>query len=313
MEKDPLDARKLERLRQMAQLRGSSDLVEVTGQLLGALGLPAERVRPRDLARKLSDDEVHGLMDGGASVGLIAEVWPLLAEAAAHVEGVEPAQFGASRHTRVAPGAEPRLQWMEVAARAIGLTELVVHVGGADNLTVVGIDDAEPTLILGRGALAGDLASRFRAGRALYLLRQRAATVERLPMAQLDEILWAAAVLSGARSSGGDATALKARAKAVSKAMGRRELKALENYGRRLEAESLDGHAWRAAVVRGADRFGLLVCGDAGAAVRALAGRADAGLVDLRRPESLELVRFALDDRYATLRRQVYGLTNGDG
>jgi hypothetical protein len=245
-------------------------------------------------------------------VGLIAEVWPLLAEAAARVEGLEPGQFGASRHTRVAPGAEPRLQWMEAAARAVGLGELVVHVGGADNLTVVALDDSEPTLILGRGALAGDLASRFRVGRALYLLRQRAATVERLPMAQLDEILWAAAVLSGARPAGVDATALKARAKTVSKAMGRRELKALEGYRARLEAESLDGHAWHAAVVRGADRFGLLVCGDAGAAVRVLAGRADAGLVDLRRAESLELVRFALDDRYAALRRQVFGLTTGD-
>ena len=302
-EHDPLEARKLERLHQVAQLRGNADLVEVTGQLLGALGLPSERARPRDLARALSGAELDELM--GGSAGLIAEVWPLLAEAAARVEGLELGQFGGSRHTRIAPGGEPRLQWLEAAARGVGLPELTLHLGGTDNLTVVALDEPEPTLIVGRGVLAGDPASRFRAGRALYLLRKRAATVERLPTAQLDEILWAAAVLSGARPPGVDATALKARAKAVGKAMGRRELKALEDYQARIDAESLDGHAWRAAVVRGADRFGLLVSGDAGAAVRVLAGRPDAGLVDLRRPESLELIRFALGDRYAALRRQI--------
>jgi hypothetical protein len=311
VERDPLDTRRLERLQQVARLRGLGDLADVAGQLLGALGLPAERVKARDLGRPLSLGTVTSLMAGedGARVRLIAELWPLLGEAAARFEGLELGQFGAGRHTRVTPGSEPRLKWLESAALALGSSP-VLHVAGLDGVSVVALDAPEPTLIIGRGVLGGDPASRFRAGRALFLLHQRAATVERLPMAQLDEILWGAAMLSGARPPGVDATALKARAKTLGKGMGRKELRALEGYRARLESETLDGSAWRAAVVRGADRFGLLVSGDAGAALRVLAGRGEGGQ-DLRRPECLELARFALDERYVTLRREA-GLSAGE-
>ena len=310
-EKDPLDARRLERLHQVARLRGLNELSDVAGQLLAALGTPGERVKARDLVRPLSLGMVTGLMAGDDSgrFRLVAELWPLLGEAAARFEGLEPGQFGAGRATKIIPGGEPRLKWLEAAALAIGISP-VVHVVAQDNVSVVALDAPEPTLILGRGVLGGDPASRFRAGRALYLLHQRAATVERLPMAQLDEILWGAAVLSGARPPGVDAGALKARAKALGKGMGRKEMKALETYRPRLETETPDGAAWRAAVVRGADRFGLLVAGDAGASLRVLAGKGG-GALDLRRPECLELARFALDERYLTLRRDV-GLAAGE-
>jgi len=185
-----------------------------------------------------------------------------------------------------------------------------VHVTASDGLSVVALDAPEPTLIVSRGVLGGDPASRFRAGRALYLLHQRSATVERVPMAQLDEILWGAAMLSGARPPGIDAGALKARVKNLGKAMGRKETRALEGYRARLESERLDGTAWRAAVVRGADRFGLLVSGDAGAALRVLSSRGEGG-TDLRRPECLELARYALDERYVSLRREA-GLATGE-
>jgi hypothetical protein len=92
--------------------------------------------------------------------------------------------------------------------------------------------------------------------------------------------------------------------------MGRKEMKALETYRARLESTTLDGGAWRAAVVRGADRFGLLVSGDAGACLRVLAGKGG-GTLDLRRPECLELARFALDERYTNLRRDA-GLAPGE-
>jgi tetratricopeptide (TPR) repeat protein len=311
VDKDPLDARRLERLNQVAKLRGLTDLSDVAGHLLGALGTPGERVKARDLVRPLSLSAVTGLMGGDDSgrVGLVAELWPLLGEAAARFEGLEQGQFGASRSTRVNPGAEPRLKWLEAAALAIGVSP-IVHVTAQENVSVVALDAPEPTLIIGRAVLAGDPASRFRAGRALFLLHQHAATVERVPLAQLDEILWGAAMLSGARPPGVDATALKARAKALGKGMGRKEMKALETYRVRLESTTLDGGAWRAVVVRGADRFGLLVSGDAGACLRVLAGKGG-GTLDLRRPECLDLARFALDERYLNLRRDA-GLTTGE-
>lgn len=183
--------------------------------------------------------------------------------------------------------------------------------GAADDLAVVALDAPEPTLVLGRGVLGGDPATRFRVGRALFLLRHRAASVERLPPAHVEEIVRAATLLAGARPAGVDPAALKARTKSLGKALGRRELRALETLRARLEAEPLDVGRWRTSILRGADRFGLLVAGDLAACLRAQGGGGDLRTADLRRPECLELVRFALDDRYAALRREV-GLAPGE-
>ncbi len=121
----------------------------------------------------------------------------------------------------------------------------------------------------------------------------------------------AATLLAGARPAGVDPAALKARTKSLGKALGRRELRALETLRARLEAEPLDVGRWRTSILRGADRFGLLVAGDLAACLRAQGGGGDLRTADLRRPECLELVRFALDDRYAALRREV-GLAPGE-
>jgi hypothetical protein len=288
-------------------MRGLSDLAEVAGQLLGGLGMAVERPRVRDLARPLTLAAMSGLMAGdSASPGrLLAEMWPLLGEAAARVEGLDPGQLGATRQNRVLAGSERRLGWVESAAIAIGLSPLTVHIAGADDLAVVALDVPEPTLVLGRGVLGGDPATRFRVGRALFLLRQRAASVERLPALAVEEMVRAAALLAGARLPGLDPVTLKARTRSVGKALGRRELRALESLRGRLEAEPLEVTAWRASILRGADRFGLLVSGDLAACLRVQAGGSDLRTADVRRPECLELVRFALDDRYGALRREL--------
>jgi tetratricopeptide (TPR) repeat protein len=310
---DPLDVRRLERLRDLARLRGLADLAEVAGQLLGALAMAVERGRARDLTRPIGPAALVGLMGDGSALpaGLMGEIWPLLGEAAARLEGLDPGQLGASRHTRVAPGVERRLGWLDAAAFALGLSPLTVHVAGTDDLAVVALDTPEPVLVVGRGVLGGDPASRFRVGRALFLLRQRAACVERLPIAQVDEMARAAALLAGARRADADPAALKAAIKNLGRALGRRELRALEPLRARLEVEPLDAAAWRAAVLRGADRFGLVVAGDLAACLRAQTGAGDLRGTDLRRTECLELVRFALDERYAAVRREV-GVLPGD-
>jgi hypothetical protein len=310
---DPLDVRRLERLRDLARMRGLSEVAEVAGQLLGGLGMPAERGRARDLTRPLTLSGAATLMagDGASHGGLVAEVWPLLGEAAARIEGLEAGQLGVTRLTRVAPGSERRLGWVEAAAVAAGLSPLTLHVAGADDLAVVALDAPEPTLVLGRGVLGGDPATRFRVGRALFLLRQRAACVERLPAPAVDEMVRAAALLAGARPPGVDPAALKGRTKILARAVGRRELRALESLRGRLEAEPLEVGAWRAGILRGADRFGLLVSGDLAACLRVQAGGSDLRTADVRRPECLDLVRFALDDRYAALRREL-GVVMGE-
>jgi hypothetical protein len=321
LEQDPVDVPRLGRLRDLARLRGLTELAEVAAQLLGALGVGAERGRPRELGRPMSLPPIAGLMagDGGAApagAALLAEIWPHVGEAVARVEGASPAQMGVTKQTRVTPGMEPRLQWLEAASLSLGLAPLAIHVAGNDELAVVPLGAPEPTLIVGRGVLGGDPASRFRVGRALFLLRLRAGPLEHLGVPALEDIVRAVAVLAGARSgailAGADPGALKARSKVLARAMGRRELRALEAYAGRLENEAVDLGGWRKAVLRGADRFGLLVSSDLGAAVRVLAGAGpEPRPADLRRPQCLDLIRFALDDRYAIVRREL-GLAGGD-
>jgi tetratricopeptide (TPR) repeat protein len=313
LDTDPLDVRRLERLRDLARLRGLGELAEVARQLLGALGVVTERARSRELSRPLSLAGVVGLMAGpeGSAGGLVTELWPLIGEGAARMEGLEPSQLGASRHNRIPPAGEPRLHWLEAAAHSIGLSQLTIYVAGPDNLSVTPLDAPEPSLVVGNGVLAGDAASRFRAGRALFVLRQRAAVVVRLPPEAIDEVLQAAAVLTGARVPGMDNPALRARAKALSKALPRKELRALEAFRPRVESERLDPTSWLAAVRRGADRFGLLVAGDLAACLRVMTGVGEPTTAELRRPPTLELIRFALDDRYAALRRDV-GVSAGE-
>jgi hypothetical protein len=237
-------------------------------------------------------------------------VWPLIGEAAARVEGLDAGQFGASRHTRVLPGSEPRLAWLEAAALSLGIGPMSVHVAGADDLAVLALDGSEPTLLVGRGILGGDPPSRFRVGRALFLLRQRASTVERVPPPDLADTIRSAALLAGAHPPGVDPNILKARTKALGKALGRKELRTLEALRSRFDAEPLDVVAFRTAMLRGADRFGLLVAGDLAACLRAQTGGESRAAL-LRRPECIDLIRFAMDDRYAALRREV-GLPAGE-
>jgi hypothetical protein len=243
VEKDPLDARRLERLNQVAKLRGlaSCPMWPASCWRAGHAGGAGEGPRP---GAPLSLGTVTSLMAGDDSgrCGWSPSCGRSWARRPARFEGPG---AGPVRGRAAAPGhrrAEPRLKWLEAAA--LGHRHLAgVHVAAWTTVSVVALDAPEPTLIIGRGVLGGrsGLALPGRAG--LFLLHQRAATVERLPMAQLDEILWGAAMLSGARPPGVDATALKARAKALGKGMGRKEMKALETYRPRLETDTPDGAA----------------------------------------------------------------------
>lgn len=308
-ESNPLDVPRLERLRSLAKLLGHPELAEVAGQLLAGLGAGGQRGRSRDLARPIGHAILNGLMsatDGPAGGLLLLEVWPLLAAGIARAEGTAATDFGASRQTRLAPGSEPRLVWLESAGLALGLNQLTIHVAAADDLAVLPFDSPEPTLVLGRGILAGDPGARFRAGRALFLLRQRAAAIERLSPVQLADLLLAGAHLAGARPTNvSDAAALKARIKSLSKGMARKELKAIESYRGRFETEPLGVEDWRAGILRGADRFGLLMAGDLAMALRVQTGRGEPTPEDLRRPDCLDLIRFAMSDRYAQVRREL--------
>jgi hypothetical protein len=237
--------------------------------------------------------------------GLVGTAWPHLGLAVARLEEIDPAAIGASRQTRVTVASEPRLSWLESARLALGIENLTLHVGGTSDLAVVPLDAPEPRLILGRAILAGDAASRFRVGRALFLLRHQAAVLDRMTAGALEEVIRAGALLAGAPiPAGADPAMLKARSKALAKTMSRKDLKALDTLKTRFSSETTDAPAWRAGVLRGADRFGLLLAGDLAVALRTIIGAASMEPDELRRSDCLDLVRFALGDGFPMLRRE---------
>jgi len=90
----------------------------------------------------------------------------------------------------------------------------------------------------------------------------------------------------------------------VTRALGRKDRKALALQASRFGFEPFDLESWRMATLRAADRFGLLVAGDPAQASAVLAGGVRALPGSLA---ALDLLGFALGERYPALRRAVEG------
>jgi hypothetical protein len=241
----------------------------------------------------------------GIKVPLMNEIWPHLWEGVARIHPADPAELGAGRSTRVSPGTDPRLAWAEAASVALGIPSLSIYVAGLDEMAVAAFDLPESCLVVGRGVLGGDPASRFRVGRALALLQQRATVLSRVSMPEL-ELVWAAAahLASEFLDPRWDPAIVKTVAKRLSRALSRREIKSLQAYAETFQRETLDVTGWRQAVLRTADRFGLLAGGDLAVALRVVTGAPETDAHSLRAPGALDLIQFALGDRYASARRE---------
>ena len=308
---DPLQVRPLECLRDLAQLRGLVDLRDAAAQLLNLLGVTSARGRAKDLLRTVPLRLLGALGAEGEAPGLalLHEIWPHLCQGAAKLTPVSLAELGGTRHNRIQAGSDPRLAWAESASVAVGIPSLTLYVGGLDDLGVEAVDTPEAALVLGQGVVGGDPVSRFRVGRALVFIKQRACAIARLSSGDLD-LLWASAVFLAANKADPrfDPAVLKATAKKLGKGLSRREIKSLQSYGPVLAETRIDPGSWRAAIRETANRFALLVCGDLGMALRAMTGENAPGPETLRRPDCLSLIHFALGDRYGSVRQEV-GLT----
>ena len=319
---DPLDVPRLERLRELCRLqarghagdRGAALAVGAIGQLLGVLGgalepLPGSRptfaasVGPTFWAR----------LEAPGAGGFAAEVWGKVARAVGELLPANDAK--PPPRDKMSPGAEPRLAWIESAAAALGLSgfrlSLARRPEPADE-TVFILDDAEPALIVGRGALVAGAAMRFRVGRALYLLHARAAVIDRLSPSAIDWVFAAAASAVGAApapTTGSAAEEIAQRARQLARLMSRKEIRALELQASRFGSESLDPAAFHAGVLRTADRMGLVFAGDLPVALQIASG-GGAPLARAPRPvtpRALDLVRFALSEDYPALRLEAGG------
>ena len=276
------------------------------------------------------------------ALGFRAEIWPHLVESAA---ALFPASATAppGRARRLNPGEEPRLAWVDATAAACGLGGLHVYLSPAvaDADPAVIIEEPEPALVLGMAALDPTGATRFLVGRALGMLRARAAIIDRVEPASLAPLFACAALTAGAALPPDLPRPDERTERVVAKAMSRRDRKALVLQSSRFGFESIDPTRWGQAVRRTADRLGLLLAGDVAASARAaartdperwrsavrktadrlghmLGGEAPAPasaedapvspLETVRRSErALDLVRFGLGEVYPALRRDVEG------
>jgi len=284
----------------------------VLGQLLGVLGEPVEPLpgtRPTfaapvgaDFWRRLQAKEVEG--PAGA-------VWETIARAAGEL--LPPAPPHPPPRDKVSAGSEPRLAWIEEAARALGVGALKVGLAkrpDPNDDSVVIVEGGEPSLVVGRGALLGGAAVRFRVGRALWLLHARGAVLDRLSESELDGLFAAAAaaVRATERAGAGASDEIVQRARQLVRTMSRKDFKALEGQASRIGWDQLGGASFRAGVLRTADRMGLLFAGDLPVALQIVCGKSASQPVGREviaaEPRALELVRFALGEDFLSLRAE---------
>jgi tetratricopeptide (TPR) repeat protein len=301
---NPLLPRRLESLAMLARSGGLIDLAETAAQLHALLGGPATRGRSRGLLRALPLSQIAPAIDDPA-VRRAGDVWAALADSIARLHAWDPASQGVGRNTKLVPGSDPRLAWADAASAAFGTDGLTVHVAGNDDLGVAAFD-GPATLVLGRGVAGGDAAVRFRVGRALALLAQKAAVFDRITVDQL-ALDWAAAffLLTDVADPAVSLATLRAQAKSLGKVITRKERKAVDSLIAGLAPGATNIVAHRNQVMLTANRAGLLVSGDLGMTLRVVSQQANPSPADLSSDEALDVIRFAFGDRFAELREEI--------
>jgi hypothetical protein len=332
LQEDPLDLARLHRLRELlaATDRDGSrrEADRPVAQILALLGeLPADDdgldptrgavsgVRGGPALTRAISGAFWNRLAPPAALGFMAEIWALLADAVLELYPANPSELGALRQNRLTPGSQPGLAWVEASAAALGLPPLLLHRSlhptARDTGAVQAVELPAPGLVFGEAAIAGGGAAPFWFGRALALLRARATAVVRLSPVELQTLFVASGLVAGAPAIGGNDTpavtrSAEAQAKALGKALARKERKALALQASRFGFERIDAEPWQQAIGRAADRLGLLMGGDVAGAARALGDFSGAvSAADLRRqPAVLDLLRFSLGESYLTLRQE---------
>jgi tetratricopeptide (TPR) repeat protein len=326
---DPLNVPLLARLREylaLAQTRGSKWPVAAgdtaaaavqqiiqsrpaTLEAAAATALPMEPLVPKGgpgSGRAFWTELAHP-----AATGFISEIWPNLLEAA---EALFPPPARDRRAAAPVDPAHPQLVWITATATAMGLTNLGIQVARAPGGPVATpLEEAGNPILLLSPALTSSAADRFHVGRALGILLQHATVLERASAEQIAPLFASAAVVAGVPPPAGLPTPTEEALRAASRSIGRKDRKALALQASRFGFEAFDLASWHEAVLRTADRLGLMMAGDVALAAVTLAasGRQGAPATTsaaaqvAASPAALDVVRFALGERYPVLRQAV--------
>jgi tetratricopeptide (TPR) repeat protein len=251
-------------------------------------------------ARELPAASWERLMPTGART-VALEIWRAAWTGAAEIYGPALASLGVGKGDQLNKKGTPSA-WIPVdkIARALGCVPYQLFGSSqAAQCSVVG-----DVLVCG-ASFADRLtpSTRFRVARALALLRERLGPLEILDDHELALFFAACAKVAEtarppALQLSGSEARLDERARALGKALGRKERNALKAIGPRF-AELGDPAGWRQAVLDGAARAGLTVGGDLGAAL----GELRLDVMQDRR--ALELVMFGVSADMLSLRREM--------
>jgi tetratricopeptide (TPR) repeat protein len=299
--RDPSDAAAYQALGRLWGWRGDEDarIVAAQAHAYASEQPPPARESATEPAKELSAAGWERLLPEAArSVAL--DIWRAAGEGPYKLLGPSLESLGVGKNDRLNAKGVP-VAWIPVdkIARALGCA-------GYELYATRDRDACETTgaaLIVG-GAFGDKLQprTRFRAARKLALLRDRLGPLERASDEELALFFAACARVAEvgppeALGRLGTDARVEERAKALGKATGRKERKALSAIGIRF-AELIAPGEWRTAMLHGVTRAALVVGGDLSAAFDELKLRA----VDA---EARELMTFATSQDFLVLRREL--------
>ncbi len=263
----------------------------ITGGARPPAAAPSAPAQPRAILTGLAD---------AAAGGFAAEIWPHLAEVA---EALFPPPPGEP----LAPPIAARLGWVAPLAASLEIprVELLAR-RGPGGWWSRSIPRRRRCWSIPRPAPTG---WPFSAARAVALLALRAGPLDRKPAADLAPLFSCAAVLAGGAVPKKLPKPSEGMLRDVGRFLSRKDRKALMLQASRFGFETLDLEAWRAAVLRVADRFALIVVDDPAGAAVARAGGVAAVAGDAA---ARELLAFALSETYVAARRAA-GRPEGKG
>jgi tetratricopeptide (TPR) repeat protein len=298
---DPASAAGYAALARVHGWRGDEDarVIAAQAQALAAGEPPPAREGAIEPSRELSAASWERMLSEDAR-GVALDVWRAAGEAAPKVLGPAVETFGVGKAERANAKGTPT-SWIPIdkIARAFGCKDYELYVTkDRDACHATGAQ-----LVCGMG-FADRLGprTRFRAAQKLALVRDRLPSLERLSEDELGVFFVACARVAEvaaplALKRWANDPRAESMTKALSKAAGRKERKAIAALAPRL-GDIIAPETWRRAVLDGATRAALVVGGDLPAAFEELALTAND-------PRARELMRFATSHDFLALRREL--------
>jgi tetratricopeptide (TPR) repeat protein len=251
--------------------------------------------RPFAPTRDLPSDAWRNRVSHLRARGLPMEVWATIANAVTALYPHDLASFRVDKSDRVNLKSQAG-EWptLDRLARTFGASGFELYLTRAQSDLCEVVPGDPPMLVVG-AALAGapGPALRFRLGRAFALLRDRTAGVLALDDQDLRLLFAAAAQVAGGQVAYSAPSGLvEERARALGKAMSRKERNALAVLGGRMGHELGDPVDFRAGIRLTAARAGLLAAGDLQAALTELTPQLGTALQRAGKPTAELLAAF---------------------